>query len=142
MRSGREHDVQAVAQINAATNELETELWQAVRSVAIEKQTFVMALVVSGMNDVLNTQGYTQASWWNRIPIAAWVLMFGIALFSNVLIGYGTRGQIRRNPVLLILPAVIALSFTLIADIDSPRGGWIRLTPINLIALVQSLGHS
>lgn len=130
-----------VAQINAATNQLENDLWAAVRNVAIEKQTPVIALVVSGMNDVLNTQGYTQAAWWNRIPVAAWSLMVGIGLFCNVLIGYGTRGQIRRNAVLLILPIVIALSFGLIADIDSPRGGLIRLTPVNLIALSRSIGQ-
>src|SRR2546430_17441339 len=33
--------------------------------------TAVVALVISGMNDVLNSQGYTQAAWWNRIPLAA-----------------------------------------------------------------------
>ena len=38
---------------------------------------------------------------WPSIK-AAWVLMIGIGLFSNVLIGFGTRGQLRRNGVLLI----------------------------------------
>jgi hypothetical protein len=28
--------------------------------------TTVMALVVNGMNDVLNSRGYTQAAWWNH----------------------------------------------------------------------------
>ena len=32
----------------------------------------VVALAVEGMNDVLNSQGYTQAAWWNRIPAAGW----------------------------------------------------------------------
>jgi hypothetical protein len=114
----------------------------AVRNVAVKQQTPVIALAVSGMNDVINTQGYTQASWWNHIPLTAWSLMLGIGLFCNLLIGYGTRGQIRRNAVLLILPAVIALSFALIADIDSPRGGLIRLSPINLISLSQSFGSN
>ena len=39
------------------------------------------------MNDVLNSQGYTQAAWWNRIPRAAWTLMVAIALCCNVLLG-------------------------------------------------------
>lgn len=90
--------------------------------------------------DVIDAQGYTQASWWNHIPVAAWSLMLGIGLLCNLLIGYGTRGQISRTAVLLILPIVISLSFALIADIDSPRGGLIRLAPVNLIALSQSLG--
>ena len=29
-------------------------------------------LIVEGMNDVLKSQGYTQAAWWDRIPIEAW----------------------------------------------------------------------
>jgi len=47
------------------------------------------------MNDVLNSQGYTQAAWWNRIPLAAWILMGVIAIFSSLLIGnnsHKTRG--------------------------------------------------
>ncbi len=48
-------------------------------------------LAVAGMNDVLNSQGYTQAAWWNRIPLAAWGLMVAIAICCNLLIGYGAR---------------------------------------------------
>jgi hypothetical protein len=32
-----------------------------------------MALVLAGMNDVINSQGYTQAAFWNRLPVAVWV---------------------------------------------------------------------
>ncbi len=64
-----------VEKINADTAELQNELWTAVRSQAAAQPTPITALVISGMNDVLNSQGYTQSAWWNRIPIAAWVLM-------------------------------------------------------------------
>jgi hypothetical protein len=89
----------------------------------------------SGMNDVLNSQGYTQAAWWNRIPIAAWILM--IAALSNVLLGYGMHGKFTVLSV--ILPLAVSISFFLIADIDSPRGGVIRILPRNLYALADSL---
>jgi hypothetical protein len=89
------------------------------------------------MNDVLNSQGYTQAAWWNRIPIAAWSLMFLIALLSNLLLGYGMHG---KGLVLsVVLPLAVSISFLLIADIDSPRGGVIRIRPQNLHALAASL---
>jgi len=35
----------------------------------------------------------------------------------------------------MIFPFVISVSFFLIADIDSPRGGVIRIEPRNLITL-------
>ena len=61
-------DDRRLRQIDAATAQLETDLWSAVRAPAVAQPTPVVALAVSGMNDVLNSQGYTQAAWWNRIP--------------------------------------------------------------------------
>jgi len=124
--------------IEERKRQLEAALWTAVVDHATAQPTPVMALVVSGMNDVLNSEGYTQAAWWNRIPVAAWWLMGIIAVISNVLIGYGAR-TLKAEPVLLIFPLVLSLAFMLIADIDSPRGGLIRVSPQNLNALAKSL---
>ena len=124
--------------INRDTARLQSEMWSEVQAPAQAQPTPVIALAVSGMNDVLNSQGYTQAAWWNRIPAAAWGLMVAIAVCCNVLIGYGARNANARG-LLLILPVVTAISFLLIADIDSPRGGLIHVAPQNLVALQQSL---
>ena len=37
------------------------------------------------------------------------------------------------------MPLIVAISFFLIADIDSPRGGVIRVSPQNLMSLADSL---
>ena len=132
-------DGQQIRQINARTAQLQTELWSAVLAPAAAQPTPVMALAVSGMNDVLNAQGYTQAAWWNRIPIAAWLLMAAIAICCNVLLGYGARNVKPDGVLLMAIPFVVAISFFLIADIDSPNGGVIRVHPQNLEAVVESL---
>ena len=41
--------------------------------------------------------------------------------------------------LILVLTLVVSISFFLIADIDSPRGGIIRVRPQNLVSLSQSL---
>jgi hypothetical protein len=126
-----------LAKINTDTATLQNELWAAVRPEAGELPTPLVALLISGMNDVLNSQGYTQAAWWNRIPIAAWVLMAIIAVFCNLLVGYGAR---RRDwHIFLILPVAVSIAFFLISDLDGPRGGTIRVEPRNLMSLSQSL---
>ena len=125
--------------INAVTSQLQINLWNTVKTPADANPTPVMALAVSGMNDVLNSQGYTQAAWWNRIPIAAWGLMVAIAICCNVLIGYGALQAEAKSLRLIILPLVVAISFLLIADIDSPRSGVIHVAPQNLISLAQSI---
>ena len=114
---------------------LQVELWSAVAHAATAQSTPVTALAISGMNDVLNSQGYTQAAWWNRIPTAAWTLMGLIAILSNLLLGYRERST--GLLVLLVLPVVASIAFFLIADIDSPRGGIIRVISHNLIAIAK-----
>jgi hypothetical protein len=137
--TGNLHKLQ---QVNADTAQLQSELWSSVAVPAHAQPTTVMALAVTGMNDVLNSQGNTQAAWWNRIPVAAWELMVAIAICCNLLLGYGAR-QIQRKAILLaVLPLVVSIAFLLIADLDSPRGGVIRVNPRNLESLAQSLHPS
>jgi hypothetical protein len=133
------HGSNELQQINAKTARLQDEMWLAVRLPAAAQPTPIAGLAVSGMNDVLNSQGYTQAAWWNRIPVAAWGLMEAIAICSNILLGYGARRAGAEAVLLLVLPLIVSISFLLIADIDSPRGGIIRVQPQNLLALAQSL---
>ena len=126
-------------QIDAETARLQAALWAAVRTSASAEPTPITALVVQGMNDVLNSQGYTLAAWRNRIPPSGWALMAVMAVFSTMLVGVGVRETKTKSGVLVILPLVIAFAFTLVADIDSPRRGIIRVSPQNLLSLAQSL---
>jgi hypothetical protein len=132
-------DAHELDAINRTTADLQGQLWASVRGAAVARPTPIMAVAVTGMNDVLNTQGYTQAAWLNRIPVSVWGLMIAIACFSNLMQGYGARGANGRRVLLFVLPVTVALSLSLIADIDSPRGGLIHVAPVNLISLQQSL---
>jgi hypothetical protein len=129
-RSARQVD-----QINASTTRLQSDLWSAIETRAVVQPTPLVALAVSGMNDVLNSQGYTQAAWWNRIPIAAWALMGAIAICCNFLLGYASRLRGGRTKRLFVLPLIVSVSFFLIADLDAPHGGVIRVSPQNLMSL-------
>jgi hypothetical protein len=131
---------QRLREIEAETSRLQAEMWSAVTKPGLANPTCVMALVVSGMNDVLNAQGYTQAAFWNRIPVGAWILVAVISIFCNLLVGYGAHG--RSGFVFLILPIALSVSLFLIADIDGPRRGVIRVQPQNLQALAVSIHSS
>jgi len=132
-------DAVQLRKINATTNQLQNELWLAVRAPAAAQPPAVAILVLSGMNDVLNSQGYTQAAWLNRIPPAAWGLMAAISICGNLLLGYYASHVGGKTLLFLVLPLVLSISFFLIADIDSPRGGIIRVHPQNLVRLSESL---
>lgn len=130
-------DEQELLRINAYTSQLQEQMWSAVRNAAAAKPSPTTSLAASGMNDVLNSQGYTQAAWLNRIPTEAWVLMIAIAICSNFLVGYGARQT--GTGLLIVLPFVLAIAFFLVSDIDSPRRGGSRVGPQNLVSLSRSL---
>jgi hypothetical protein len=132
------HSYEDRALIDAQTAQAQAALWSAIKAPTTIQPTPLMALVASGMNDVINSQGYSQAAWWNRIPKAAWTLLVLISALCNLMLGFGTRDPRSRSILLAVLPLVVSISLFLIADIDSPRGGIIRVTPQNLESLAQS----
>jgi hypothetical protein len=136
IRNYRTRGEAELARIAGETTKLQNDLWSAVLAPAQAQPNPVTALVVNGMNDVLNSQGYTQAAWRNRVPPGAWILMILVAIGSNLLLGYSER----RGIMLLVLPVIISIPLYLIADMDSPRGGVVRVVPQNLLSLQQSFG--
>ncbi|MDR3404812.1 MAG: hypothetical protein P4L99_20075 [Chthoniobacter sp.] len=132
-------DDQELQRNNVRTAQLQAGLWSAVVTPGATSLVPAVGLAVLGMNDVLNSQGYTQAAWTNRIPAAAWYLMVAIAVCCHLLVGYGAHNAGAKRFLLMVLPLVMSISFFLIADIDSPRHGVIRVKPVNLMSIAETL---
>jgi hypothetical protein len=127
----------ASQEVHSDMAKAQSEIWATVVRAAAAQPSPVLALAVSGMNDVFNTQADTQAAWLNRIPTAAWALMILIAIFSNLLLGYRDRSS--GSLALLVLPVIASIAFYLIADIDSPYSGVISVVPHNLMSTSQAM---
>jgi len=59
------------------------------------------------------------------------------AAAGNVLLGYG--GRRTSHGLMLIMPVVVSIALFLIADIENPSLGVIRVQPQNMMALAESL---
>jgi hypothetical protein len=68
-------------------------------------------------------------------------MMAAIAICASLLVGYGARKAEAQGVLAFVLRLVVSIAFLLIADIDSPRGGIVRVRPQNLVSFAQSL-HS
>jgi hypothetical protein len=128
------HQLEKVADDAA---QVQSELWSSIQAVLGPLPPQLEGLFVSSTNDILVSQLSTQAVWSNRIPVAAWILIAVTAVGCNFLVGY----RARRTDwlVFLIMPVAVSISLFLIADLDSPRAGGIRVSPQNLVRLSQSL---
>lgn len=128
-----------IAEALAGSRQLQAELWSAVSVHAKANPTSLTALAVSAVDEVVTSAGDSEAAWNNRIPGTAWLMMSAIAVFASLLVGLGLAEGHGFSRMLLALPFVIATAFFLIADVESPRMGIIRVVPDNLVALSQAL---
>jgi hypothetical protein len=135
----RVRDESQLPQISVETSRLQDELWSALQPSAAAVPNSITALAVSGLNEVLSTAGFTQAAWRTRVPYGAWILMALIAILCSTLIAYGALQRASLSIPPLVLPLVVSIAFLFIADIDSPRGGVIRVVPQNLLSLAATL---
>jgi hypothetical protein len=130
---------ETLTQIDSDTAKTQDQMWAVVQANALAAPSQNSALVAAGMNDVLNSQGYTQAAWWNRIPTTAWGFMIAVGSCCSIMVGRSGKSTERKPGLYFVLPLLTSVSFFLIADIDSPRGGLIRVQPQNLVSLSESL---
>jgi hypothetical protein len=96
-------------------------------------------MAAGAMTDAIDSEGYAQAAAWNRIPMGAWVLLYVLGGVAMTMIGYRFRIGAAHYLLMLISPGVVAVALFLIADIDCPHNGVIRVAPENLLALIPSL---
>ena len=129
----------ALHDLDRATEQSQAQLWRAVSSAASAAPSPMTALAVASMNDAINSQAYAQAADWDRIPLGAWVLVYVLGAIASAMTGYRFRLEARRQRLKLVLPGVVATAFFLIADIDCPKHGVIRVAPQNLQAVSASI---
>lgn len=132
-------DPRDAAKSDLRTAALHAAMWAAVAAPANAQPNPVTALAVGSINDVLNSQSYTQAAWLNRIPFAAWALLAGLALFCSLFVGFEVERAQAGRVVPFVLPISVSIACCLIADLESPRYGLIHVQPQNLLLLAQSL---
>jgi hypothetical protein len=131
-------DAHQVEENELETQKLRVALWQAVQdSAKTDPKSSLTALVVDGMNDVLNTRRNTAAAWASRMPSDAWSLIGLIAMYSCLLTGYG--GNKKGALLYTLLPLLVAIGFLLLSDVDNPRHGILVVQPDNLVDLSHFL---
>ena len=121
----------------AETAKTMAALWGAIAPDTNASQSAVTALVASGMNDVLNAYGYTVAAWRNRLPVEVWLLLIAVGAGCNFLIGFGAEKL--SSATHAILPITASLAILLIADVEGPSNGFVRVHPVNLIDAAASM---
>jgi hypothetical protein len=113
---------------NEATNrskQIQAKLWADAVAVTQTDRTAIAASYVSSLNETIDLHDKRIAASENRIPASIWFLILSVSVIAIF-----TRGLTltRRFWLTLVLaPITIAIVVALVADLDSPSAGLIRL---------------
>jgi len=116
------------SQLNEAVSRakrLQEDLWLDAATVAQNDRTAITAVYVNSLNETIDLHEKRVAAFENRVPQSIWLLIISISLIAVF-----TRGSTLTTRfwlTLVLLPITIAIVVSLIADLDSPSRGLIRL---------------
>jgi hypothetical protein len=104
---------------------LQEALWLDAVTVAQNDRSAVTAVYISSLNETIDIHEKRVAAFENRVPQPIWLLIISVSLIAVF-----TRGSTLTTRfwlTLVLLPITIAIVVSLIADLDSPSHGLIRL---------------
>jgi hypothetical protein len=136
-------DPAAIEMSESRTDQLQARLWAvAVKAAALNRDA-VSNTYMSELTEMFDMQTRRSEARGNRIPVEAWMLLIFIAIISTSLAGYEigaeTLGERGRRWMLNVLPLVLAVVLMLIADLDTPRSGLIRVDLHPLMELQKEI---
>lgn len=123
------------------TAALQNRLWAIGESEVGEKDTVSTGLFIQTLNDMIDLDEVRVTGLRNRIPDTIWLMLFMVAIFSMVAMGYefGLAGA-RSWAVTILMVIVFTTVITLIADLDRSQSGLLQVSPQPLLDLLNKIG--
>ena len=104
---------------------LQEDLWLDAATVVEKDRSAITAVYLNSLNETIDLHEKRVAAFENRIPQPVWLLIISVSLIAIF-----TRGLTLTSRfwlTLILVPITIAIVVALIADLDSPSRGLIRL---------------
>jgi hypothetical protein len=136
-----------VLQASSRSEELHGRLWAEATAVGEKNPNSIVAgLFISSLNDVIDLHSKRVTfSLRNRIPITIWAALYFLAFCAFGMMGFH-MGVASKRRFLGFIPLLLTFSVVmfLIADLDRPREGLLKVSQQSLIDLLNSFnveGH-
>jgi hypothetical protein len=121
---------------------IQSQLWAHATAVGEKNpNSIVVGLFIQSLNDVIDLHAKrVQAGLRSRIPGAIWVGLFAVAALSLATMGYhaGMVGT-RRSLAILAVAFTFSVVIELIADLDRPQEGILKVSQQALLDLQRSM---
>ncbi len=129
-------------QAQAARSEMDqATMWRATVAEIKAHDSEAVSLFTSSLNDLIDTDGKRQAAARNHVPPTVWLLLMVVAVTVCGTTGYATGlGDSGRHALsMLVLPILLTIVITIIADLDNPHRGLIHVSQQGMRNLQETL---
>jgi hypothetical protein len=134
-------DDQDSSQFNEAMSRfkvIQGELWLDAASVAQNDRSAITAVYINSLNETIDLDAKRIAAFEYHVAPPLWILIIFVALIAGF-----TRGATMTSRFwlsLILIPITIAIVVALIADLDTPTHGLIRLDQRTLQRIKTEIG--
>lgn len=133
-------DKSHLSKAESETAKLQRELWAHAVAAAGETPTPITATFVTALNDTIDLDESRLTAFRSRVPTAVWLLLLVVAGAGCYASGYGAGASGARTGFSnVMLPVLIAVVITIIADFDRPRHGLINVSQQPMLDLKARL---
>ncbi|NOT56919.1 MAG: DUF4239 domain-containing protein [Deltaproteobacteria bacterium] len=136
-------DVAAAKAELARSIKLQGAIWtQAIDAARRTESPAVITLVLSSLNEMIDITTTRTVAVQTHPPVEIFAMLFGVALASALLAGYGMAANKARNWVFGVgFAAVVAVAVFVTIDLEFPRVGLIRIDSVDqiLVELRESM---
>lgn len=136
-----EFDSPIYAEQLARSENNQAAMWRATVGEIRVHNTPAVSLFTAALNDLIDLDSKRQAALRNHVPATVWLLLLLVAATVCGTTGYATSlGDSGRHVLsMIILPALLTVVITIIADLDNPRRGLIKVNQQSMLDLQKTL---
>lgn len=118
-------DADRFAKAMQSAKRIHEELWAEAASVMKIDRSAIIAVYLNSLNETIDLHDKRMAALENRVPQSVWLLILSISLIA--VFARGLTLPARFWLTLILVPITVAIVVALIADLDTPSSGLIRL---------------
>jgi protein-S-isoprenylcysteine O-methyltransferase Ste14 len=129
-------------EVMAQSGALHDRLWaQAVAVGGQSPNSIVVGLFVQSLNEMIDLDETRVTAGRNQIPDSIWLALYVVTILTMMAMGYqfGLTGE-HSWPVTILLVLVFTAVLLLIADLDRPQAGWLKVSQQAMIDLINKIG--
>jgi hypothetical protein len=103
--------------------------------------SIVVGLFVQSLNEMIDLDETRVTAGRNQIPDSIWLVLYVVTILTMMAMGYqfGLTGE-HSWPVTILLVLVFTAVLLLIADLDRPQEGWLKVSQQAMVDLINKIG--